>query len=82
MPARLGKKPAVMASRAFAALFDQVSKAALIDSLWCACQSGTDESEPQIATQAARNVVIALEHRRDRVPHEIKSQGENVIDSD
>lgn len=80
--AGITKKQALMSSRPFAAMFDKVSKAALIDSLWCACQLGTDESEPQIATQAARNVVVALKSRGDKVPYEIESQSENVIDSD
>ena len=80
--AGLGKKPPLLSSQPFAALFDQVSKAALIDALWCACQLGTDESEQQIATQAARNVVIALRQRGDRIPSTLQSQSENRIDSD
>lgn len=76
------KKPAAMASAPFARLFGKLSKQALIDALYCASQLGTNDSEPQIATQAARNAVIALIHRRDRVPGELLSQSKNRIDSD
>ena len=61
----------MMASQEFARLFSQLSKAALIDALWCACQLGTNESADEIATQAARNVVPAMAHRGDRVPKDI-----------
>jgi hypothetical protein len=76
------KKPAVMASRDFARMFNQLSKAALIDALWCACQLGTDESPEQIASQAARNAQIALHHRGDRWPTEIITVARGRIDSD
>jgi hypothetical protein len=82
MPPGLGKKPVVMASNAFSNLFSQVSKAALIDALWCACQLGTDESREQILTQAARNMVIALRERGDRVPPDIQHAADLKIDSD
>lgn len=76
------KKPATVASTEFWSMFDKISKAALIDALWCACQLGTDESKEQIQTQAARNVVVALDMRGDRCPVEIKKQSELLIDSD
>ena len=76
------KKPPLMASDAFTALFAQMSKAALIDTLWCACQLGTNEESAEISTQAARNAVIALEARHDRVPTNIKAQAALSIDSD
>lgn len=78
----LGKKPPAMASRAFDRLFSQCSKAALIDVLWCACQLGTDETADQIATQAARNAVIALDARRDAIPREIADVAKQRIDAD
>lgn len=76
------KKPAVMCSREFARVFGSLSKQALIDTLWCACQLGTDESAEQITTQAARNAGIALERRGDRVPKEIVDAGADMLDSD
>jgi hypothetical protein len=80
--AGLGKKPAVMASADFARLFDQVSKAALIDALWCACQLGTDESAEQITTKAAREVGLALKNRGDKIARDIKWHANKPIDSD
>lgn len=76
------KKPALLCGQPFRQMFDKMSKAALIDTLYCACQLGTNETGPEIATQAARNAVIALKNRGDRVPPEIISQSENSIDSD
>jgi hypothetical protein len=76
------KKPAVMASPEFAAMFNQLSKQALIDSLWCACQLGTDETNQQITTQAARNAKYALHARGDRMPADIVAQAERAIESD
>lgn len=78
----LGKKPPLMASRSFRVLFDRVSKGALIDALWCACQLGTDESDEQIESQAARNVLAALEVRGDRILPAIREAAARVIDSD
>lgn len=78
----LGKKGPVMAGREFARMFDQISKAALIDALWCACQLGTDESADQITTKAAREAAIALVNRGDRVPRDIVTQTKHLIDSD
>ena len=76
------KKRAVMSSREFSRLFSQISKQALVDTLWCACQLGTDESDEQITTQAARNAQIALAHRGDRVPREIAALSNLPVDSD
>jgi hypothetical protein len=78
----LGKKPAAMASAGFARMFDQLSKAALIDVLWCACQLGTDESSDEITTQAARNAIAAMAVRKDRIPKDIAAQARLRIDSD
>jgi hypothetical protein len=71
-----------MASAAFAELFAPVSKAALVDALWCACQLGTDDSPEQYLTNAARNVVIALRERGDRVPPSIQRAADLTIESD
>ena len=79
---RTGKKPAVMASREFAATLSGVSKQALIDALWCACQLGTDESSEQITTQAARNLEIALRERGDRIPPIVAAAAARRVDSD
>jgi len=78
----INKKPALMASAEFADMCDAVSKAALIDALWCACQLGTDESAEQITTQAARNIQIALTERGDRVAASIRDAAARCIDSD
>lgn len=80
--AGLGKKPPMMASADFARLFDQISKAALIDALWCACQLGTDESREQITTKAAREVGLALKNRGDKIPSDIRYEAHKPIDSD
>jgi hypothetical protein len=78
----MGKKPALMCSDAFRRAFGAMSKAALIDALWCACQLGTDESAEQIEAQAARNAQYALVDRHDRVPQSIAEFAERRIDSD
>jgi hypothetical protein len=80
--ARLGFKRPALASPAFALLCGRVSKAALVDALWCACQLGTDESREQITAQAARNLEIALDARDDRVPRAITTAAQGRIDSD
>lgn len=49
-----------------ARVFDGVSKAALVDALYCACVLGTDESLDQIAAKMARELSAALEYRGDR----------------
>jgi hypothetical protein len=76
------KNHVAMASAEFARLFNEISKQALIDSLWCACQLGTDESDGEILAQAARNAKIALHARGDRIPGDIISASKRVIDSD
>lgn len=76
------KKPAVMCAPEFRTLLNQLSKAALIDTLWCACQLGTDESTPQITAQAARNAVAALRVREDRIPKDLEVAADALIDSD
>ena len=76
------KKGTAFAGLPFDQLFSQISKAALIDVLYCACQLGTDETPEQIASQAARNALIALEGRCDRVPHDLRRAAEVPIDSD
>lgn len=78
----LGKKPPALATFEFAVVFDGISKAALIDALWCACQLGTDESDEQIFAQAARNAQIALRDRGDRCPQAIAIAAAQRIDSD
>ena len=78
----ISKKPPLMTSPEFGRLFSKISKAALIDVLWCASQLGTDESPEQIAAQAARNAVIALEARGDRIPADLRTISEQPIDSD
>lgn len=80
--AGVGKKPPTMASREFVSAFDRFSKAAILDALWCACQLGTDETTEQITTQAARNVVVALDHRGDYVPTFTRGLAERRIDAD
>jgi hypothetical protein len=47
-------------------VFDGLSKAALIDALWCACQLGTDESEEQILSRMARESKLAIDARGDK----------------
>ena len=76
------KKPALMCTHEFRMLFDQLSKAALIDALWCACQLGTDESAEQITTQAARNAQLALSARGDRKLPSVDEWATRRIDSD
>lgn len=76
------KRPPKMSSREFGALFAQVSKAALIDALWCACQLGTDDSDAQITAKAAREVLIALDSRGDRRPGGLVEAAAVWIDSD
>lgn len=71
-----------MAPVEFSRLFNQCSKQSLIDSLWCACQLGTDESDSQITTQSARNAIIALQYRGDRVSREMRIVASKIIDSD
>lgn len=78
----IGKKPALVASDAFTKLLDQLSKAALIDALWCACQLGTNDSEEEITIQAARNAVAALRMRSDRIPKDIAACAEDLLESD
>jgi hypothetical protein len=78
----VGKKPALMASGEFRRALDRYSKMALLDALWCACQLGTDESSEEITTQAARNVLIALETRGDYIPNYLRKLAERHIDSD
>jgi FixJ family two-component response regulator len=70
MPRKRNKRPAAC-PWTFATMFDPVSKAALIDALWMACQLGTDESVEQITAQAASAVLAALRHRADRIPADI-----------
>lgn len=76
------KKPTFYAAPEFERMCREVSKAALIDALWCACQLGTTEEAHEITTQAARNLSIALEGRGDRVPISIKVHASQPIDSD
>jgi hypothetical protein len=76
------KRPPAMCAAEFAALFAQVSKAALIDALWCACQLGTDETREQITAKAAREVIIALDARGDRHPRGLDDWAKTRIDSD
>jgi len=71
-----------MASRECAVMLSTVSKQALIDALWCACQLGTDESSEQITTQAARNLEIALRERGDRIPPIVTETAARWITSD
>jgi FixJ family two-component response regulator len=80
--AGLGKKPALCCSREFAQLCDGISKAALVDALWNACQLGTNESAEEIETQAARNIYAALSAREDRIPKEVNAVAARRIDSD
>ena len=75
-------KSARIASNQFVSAMSLMSKQALIDTLWCACQLGTDESEQQIFTQAARNAVIALADRGDRQHPSISNAAILPIDSD
>jgi hypothetical protein len=82
MSNRRGKKGVCMATPEFARVFDQISKAALIDALWCACQLGTNETPEEILTQAARNAVIALNQRGDRLPATMASLAHGHIDAD
>jgi hypothetical protein len=70
--AGVGKKHTLMASREFSFAFDDLSKQALIDVLWCACQSRTDDSPEQIFARASREAVLALRERGDRVPKTIR----------
>ncbi|OFW37676.1 MAG: hypothetical protein A3J29_06285 [Acidobacteria bacterium RIFCSPLOWO2_12_FULL_67_14b] len=72
----------MLASVPFAAMFSQLSKGALIDTLWCASQLGTNETAAEIASQAARNAAIALGLRGDGVPADVQAQSEQRIDSD
>lgn len=76
------KKPALLCSPAFELMCESVSKKALVDALWCACQLGTDKSEEQIRAQAARNLRIALDGRGDALPKPISAASEVAIDSD
>lgn len=76
------KKGLRMASPHFDAAFSRISKAALMDALWCACQLGTDESSGQIEAQAARNASAALYARGDRIPRDIAEMAIRTIDSD
>src|SRR5262245_55024754 len=78
----ISKKQNRMASDRFTILLGECSKVALIDALWCACQLGTDESEQEITAPAARNVVIALELRGDRIPKGMREAASVHIDSD
>ena len=76
------KKLPVLTPAAFTDMFDKISKAALIDALWCASQLGTDETHEQITSLAARNAQIALRERGDRCPPEITTAASVRIDSD
>jgi hypothetical protein len=78
----VGKKPAEMCSRAFESAFSCMSKAALIDALWCASQLGTNETAEEIEAQAARNACAALRERGDRVPPILAEMEKRRIDSD
>lgn len=78
----IGKKPALMASGEFDAMAGSISKAALVDALWCACQLGTDESADEIATQAARNIEIALRERGDKIPRDVAGFAAKPLSSD
>lgn len=76
------KKPPMMAAESFVEMFAGVSRAALVDALWCACQLGTDETTEEITTQAARNVQIALRHRDDVIRAAISRAAAGRLDSD
>ena len=76
------KKPPAMCTAGFARMFNQISKAALIDALWCASQLGTNDEFEQYESQAARSVVVALTERGDRVPEDIAIAAKRRIDSD
>lgn len=76
------KKPTAMCSAEFRVAFNKLSKAALIDTLWCAAQLGTNDQPDQIAAQAARNAEIALTTRGDRIPAAIAMTAQRRIDSD
>jgi len=76
------KKPALMASEDFTREFSHVSKQALIDILWCACQLGTNETPREIEAQAARSACIVLQERGDRILPALKEWAERNIDSD
>ena len=80
--AGLGKKRTAVCSVAFAGQFDKLSKAALIDALWCACQLGTNETAEEIEAQAARNAKCALAMRGDKLPKGIAEFARRTIDSD
>lgn len=75
-------KGVLMAPESFAQMFAQVSKAALIDALWCASQLGTNETEEEITTKAAREVRIALQNRGDVTSRAINAAAEAPLESD
>ena len=66
----------------FVRLLDAVSKAALIDAMWNACQLGTDESEGQITAKACRETLLALKYRGDALPMPMRVAARTPIDSD
>ena len=72
----------LFASGEFDELIGCYSKAALVDALWCACQLGTDESREEITTKAAREMLIALNLRDDRVRPALVAAAVRRIDSD
>jgi hypothetical protein len=76
------KKGPLFASGEFDELIGCYSKAALVDALWCACQLGTDESREEITTKAAREMLIALNLRDDRVRPALVAAAVRRIDSD
>jgi hypothetical protein len=80
--ANINNKPPMMASREFVAVIGALSKAALIDALWCACQLGTNETAEEILTQAARNALAACTARHDRVFPALRELADKTIDSD
>lgn len=71
-PGGITKKPALLCSDEFRRLVSPVSKAALVDALWYACQLGTNDTDAEYTIRAAREIVHALRDRGDRVPADLQ----------
>lgn len=82
MARHINHRGPVMTTTDFDRMFSQISKSALIDALWCACQLGTNDTYEEITIQAARNVEAALRARHDRIPTDITEAAGRVLEGE
>lgn len=76
------KKTTLFASLEARKLFGQLSKAALLDMCYTLSQLDTNESDEQIITKMAREALIVLGERQDRIPTVFWSLAKRKIDGE